>query len=81
MTWTWALTILSIAGVTLNIKKHRASYIIWICTNFCWAIVDFSSGLPAQGALFTVYFFLSIWGLIEWTRSARNTSTGTTSKR
>ena len=75
---TWALTFLSITGIVLNIKKFRASYVIWICTNAGWAIIDFSKGIHAQGALFVIYFFLSIWGLIEWTRSARKTGTATT---
>ena len=72
---TWLLTLLSIIGVILNIKKHHSSYIVWIFTNAIWSIIDFSVGLPAQGFLFLIYFFLSIWGLIEWTRNTRKTDT------
>jgi len=66
---TWWITAFSILGVVLNIKKKKSCFLIWAGTNFCWAIVDFSAGLHAQGVLFTVYFVLSIWGLIEWRRT------------
>lgn len=62
----WLLTALSLIGVVLNIKKRREGFICWIFTNAAWAIIDFQAGIPAQGALFTVYFVLAVWGLIEW---------------
>lgn len=65
---TWIITIFSIAGVVLNIKRRRICFYIWACTNAAWAIVDFCMGIYAQGALFTVYFALSIWGIIAWRR-------------
>lgn len=64
--WTWALAALSIIGTVLNIKKNRASFVIWMVTNSCWAIYDFSIGAYAQGAVFLVYFYLAVWGVIEW---------------
>jgi len=64
--FTGIVTCLSIAGVVLNIKKKRVCFWVWAFTNGTWAIVDFYRGIPAQGALFTVYFGLAIWGLLEW---------------
>lgn len=66
MTWTWVLTVASIVGVILNIKKRRACFYVWAVTNAAWAIVDFWKGLPAQGVLFSVYFVLALYGLWEW---------------
>ena len=70
MTWftlvTWVLTAAAITGVVLNIKKKRSCFYIWAITNGSWAIVDFAKGIPAQGFLFTVYFLLAIWGILEW---------------
>jgi len=70
MTWftlmTWVLTAGAITGVILNIKKKRVCFYIWAVTNASWAIVDFVMGIPAQAFLFTVYFGLAIWGIIEW---------------
>ena len=56
MNWTWVLTIASIVGVVLNIKKHRLCFLIWAITNFMWAIVDYQAGLYAQSALFLLDF-------------------------
>lgn len=64
--FTWTVTLLSIGGVVLNIKKRKECFAIWAVTNASWATVDFLKGLPAQGALFVVYFFLALWGLLEW---------------
>ena len=41
---------------------------IWTFTNAAWCIVDFSKGIYPQSVLFFIYFILSIWGIIEWTK-------------
>jgi len=56
------LTLLSLVGVVLNIKKKRICFIIWAITNLSWAIVDFKANLPAQGVLFLVYFLFGCVG-------------------
>ena len=63
---TWIITLLSIIGVILNIKKNKYCFIIWACTNFTWMMVDFHAGLYAQAFLFLVYFVLALWGIYEW---------------
>lgn len=64
--WTWALAGLSLVGVVLNIRKHRACFAIWTGTNATWSAVDFAAGLPAQGCLMAVYAGLAVWGWIAW---------------
>lgn len=66
MTWTWALAVASIVGVVLNIHKRRVCFVVWLCTNVTWAVVDFAHGLPAQAALFAVYAALAAWGWWAW---------------
>jgi len=63
---TWLLTILSLVGVVLNIKKARACFYIWAFTNAAWAVIDYRAGLLAQSALFAVYFALALWGIASW---------------
>ena len=69
--FTWILTAGAITGVILNIKKKRICFYIWAVTNACWAFVDFYKDIPAQGCLFTVYFGLAIWGIIEWKEKSK----------
>ena len=66
--FTWITAAVSVAGVVLNIKKHRACFVLWSVTNVAWAAVDFYVGLYAQAALFALYFGLSLWGLRTWSR-------------
>ena len=63
---TWSLTILSILGVILNIKKKYICFYIWGVTNASWAVVDFYKGIYAQSVLFFIYFLLALWGIYEW---------------
>jgi len=63
---TWILTILSLIGVVLNIKKRRECFYIWTLTNASWAIVDYTEGIYAQSFLFLIYTGLAVWGIIEW---------------
>ena len=68
MELTWLLTVLSILGVVLNIRKSRASFAIWMVTNASWAAIDFNAGIPAQAVLFGIYFALSAYGYWSWGR-------------
>ena len=65
---TWVLTILSLIGVVLNIKKRKECFYIWGATNFGWVFIDYQAELYAQSFLFAIYFFLAIWGLYAWRR-------------
>ncbi len=68
LNWTWIVTGFSIIGVVLNVKRKRICFWIWAGTNAAWAIVDYWQGIYSQAALFTVYFGLAIYGLVEWGR-------------
>lgn len=63
---TWLITFASIVGVVLNIKKRRACFAVWMCTNAAWCVYDFGIGAYAQSALFGFYFVLAIWGWCAW---------------
>lgn len=63
---TWTLTALSIVGVILNIYKRRSCFAVWMVTNGSWCVVDFYMGIPAQGAMFAIYFLLAVWGMWRW---------------
>ena len=63
---SWAVACASLAATVLNIRRVRACFAIWFCTNCAWAIYDFAYGLPAQGTLMCVYALLAIWGFFAW---------------
>ncbi len=62
----WLLTAASIGGVILNNYRRRECFLVWIVTNFTWSLHDLSIGERAQAAMFLVYFFLAIWGYVQW---------------
>jgi nicotinamide mononucleotide transporter len=63
---TSVLTLLSLLGVILNIKKKIACFYIWFFTNASWCVIDFYKGIPMQGLLFAIYTGLAVYGIIEW---------------
>lgn len=63
---TWLLTILSLCATVMNIHKKRTCFLIWICSNSMWAIIDFKKDIPAQGWLFVIYTGLAAWGFYSW---------------
>ena len=67
---TILLTVASLIGVVLNIKKRRECFYIWAVTNAAWTFVDYHQGVPAQAVLFFVYFLLSVWGIWAWRKEA-----------
>ncbi|RQW89901.1 MAG: hypothetical protein EHM79_02015 [Geobacter sp.] len=77
---TIILTMASLVGVVLNIRQNRACFYIWTVTNAAWAVVDFRAGLPAQAALFAIYFGLSVWGIIEWKRKSSHRQPATSAE-
>lgn len=66
----WFVTLASIAGVVLNIRRRRECFYIWAATNAFWCGLDAWHGIYSQAALQGVYFGLAIWGIVEWTRKA-----------
>ena len=62
----WFITVWSLIGTVLNIKKKRICFYIWTITNAAWCIYDFYFGLYAQSGLFAVYTGLAIWGIFAW---------------
>ncbi len=65
----WTLTVVSIIGAVLNIKKKRSSFAIYTIANIGWIAVNLYHGIYAQAALFLVFTGLSTWGWIEWGRN------------
>ncbi|OCC16068.1 hypothetical protein DBT_0530 [Dissulfuribacter thermophilus] len=65
---TWSLTVLSIVGAVLNIKKRRSGFAVYTVANIGWIIVDLYHEIYAQAALFCIFTGLSTWGWIEWGR-------------
>jgi len=62
----WGLTILSLIGTVMNVKKIHYCFYIWAFTNAIWSIYDYSVKEYQQALLFFIYFILALWGIYEW---------------
>lgn len=64
----WIVTILSLTGNALNIKKKLSSFIVWVVANIMWLAYDLCTGLYSRAVLDTVQTIFCIWGIIEWNK-------------
>ena len=66
--YTWIVALASIIGTVANVYQKRWCFIIWAITNSFWFVYDLSFGLYSQAAIYIVYLFLAIWGLLKWSK-------------
>ncbi len=62
----WGLTILSLIGTVMNVRKMRCCFYIWAFTNAIWTVHNYSVKEFQQASLFFIYFILALWGIYEW---------------
>lgn len=62
----WSLTIASLTGVYLNVRRRWEGFAIWTVTNLSWAIIDASHGIWSQAALQSVYCGFAVYGIWSW---------------
>ena len=62
----WCNTIVAIVGTYLNAKQKRAGFIIWMITNAIFVVFNISIKSYPVATLFGVYFFLALFGWINW---------------
>jgi len=63
---TWLFAAVSLFGTWLNVRQHRACFLLWLATNAFWAHASFTHDLPAKGWLHVAYAALAIEGLRRW---------------
>ncbi len=68
---TWLLACASLLATWLNIRRRRACFAIWACTNAAWCAIDLAHGVPAQALLMASYAILAVHGWRSWGRTAR----------
>ena len=64
--FAWLTALLSLAGVILNIRRHRACFAIWTVTNAAWAGIDAHAGIYSQSCLHATYVALAVYGWFSW---------------
>jgi len=63
---TWVLTLMSILGAYLNVKKKRISFLLYTIANIGWIFTNLYFEIYSQAMLFLVFTVLSAYGWIEW---------------
>ena len=66
--FTWFITILSLAGTILNVKKNALCFWLWAFGNTAWLSYDLYLRTYSRAALDAVQLVFAIWGIIAWKR-------------
>ena len=69
-TLTWAITILSLTGTVLNVKKNALCFWLWAVGNTLWLAYDLWLGTYSRAALDLVQLAFAVWGIIEWEKKS-----------
>lgn len=62
----WAVTVISLIGTILNIKKNNLCFYIWLITDIVWLLFDFHTGVYSRALLDLVQVCFAAWGAYEW---------------
>ena len=69
---SWVFVALSLMGNIFVIKKNVIGQWLWAFSNIGWIAFDFYIGAYSQAFLFSVYLCLCVWGIISWTKEAKD---------
>ena len=67
---TWAITIISLTGTILNVKKKSLCFWLWAFGNTAWLSYDLWLGLYSRAALDVVQLAFAIWGIVAWKKKS-----------
>lgn len=62
----WMFTIMAIIGTAVNAKGNRSCFYIWIISNVGFVVINVSSGVYSQAALFAFNLAMCGVGLRCW---------------
>lgn len=68
--FTWFITILSLTGTILNVKKNALCFWLWAFGNTAWLSYDLYLRTYSRAALDAVQLVFAIWGIIAWKRKS-----------
>lgn len=63
---TWIITIISMVGTILNVKKMICCFYVWTIANIMWLLYDMSTGMISRALLDVTQLIFGIWGIYEW---------------
>lgn len=68
---SYAIAVIALFGVILNIRKRWEGFAVWLISNGYWCWHNVTIGEYAQGATFAIFWLLSVYGLYEWRKAHR----------
>lgn len=68
---SWAIAVVGIVAVILNIKKNRLCFVLWMMTNVGLVGIHLSNQEFPLAGLFFVYSGTAVWGFVEWSKDKR----------
>ena len=68
--FTWVITLISLTGTILNVKKNALCFWLWAFGNIAWLSYDLSLELYSRAVLDMVQLGFAIWGIIKWKKKS-----------
>ena len=68
---SWVFVTLSLLGNFFVIQKNVLGQWFWTVGNVGWVAFNLYNEAYSQAFLFAVYFMMSVYGIIAWTKEAK----------
>ena len=66
--WSWAASLMSIAGALLNIMKNKWGFVVWTAANMIFFVTSGMRGDHGQMLLWVAFTVMNIIGFLHWKR-------------
>jgi nicotinamide mononucleotide transporter len=66
------ITALSLVAQWLLVKKKIENWYLWLMVNFVSVLIYAFAGLYLTAFLYSIYFVIAIYGILEWQREIKN---------
>ena len=63
---SWIILFITVAGVILNTKKNKYSWVVYFIADVSWTIINLHYGLYAQATMHLIFTGLCINGWRKW---------------
>lgn len=62
----WAVSLATVLGSVLNIKKLASCFVVWTICNVFWLVYDLVFAAYARALQDLINLATSVWGMVEW---------------
>lgn len=69
--WSWAASLMSIAGALLNVLKNKWGFVVWSIANAIFFAISWMRGDHGQMLLWVAFTAMNVIGFLHWRKKEK----------